>query len=268
MEWVSLELKLISCRGLKAFNFFHKLSVYAVVSISNDDFKGKNQQQQCLQRQKTPVDGEGGGKPEWNHMMHFDLKSISLPDQGDHLFLVFKLRCAGVIYGKRSIGEVRVPFKDLIDEFNGTIRFVSYQVRTSEGKPNGVLNFSYKVKGKAEKKGDASPTPRLVFPARTKIHLSPEKVHCPPLQAQVRSQDKCLYPSLDDIRSPLPEISGPSPQSYIMPPSPFPFQLPAFTVGHGPCPSPLVQIPGSHWYSTETASYGYGPHGAFREGWF
>lgn len=256
MDSISLELKLTSCRDLKAFNFFQKLSVYAVVSIlsiSNDDSKKKkkNERPQCLQRQKTPVDGEGGRNPEWNHMIKFDLKSISLPDQDDHLFLIFKLRCAGVISGDRSIGEVRVPLKDLIDEFNGPVRFVSYQVQTSDGKPNGVLNFSYKLRGKAEKKLDDSPAPKINMPCRT----STEKLHCPPLQVQVRPPNKCLYPSLDDILSPLPRISSP------MPPPPYLLQQPAFAVGHGPCPSPLVQIPGSHWYATETAHYGYGLHG-------
>ncbi|KAJ9129154.1 hypothetical protein P3X46_034053 [Hevea brasiliensis] len=265
MEWVSLELTRISCRDLKAFNFFQKLSVYAEVYASNDELtkkkKKKNQRQQCLDSQKTSEDGEGGGNPEWNHTMQFDLKSISFPDQGDHLFLIFKLRCAGLIFRNRCIGKVRVPFKDLIDEFNGAVRFVSYQVRTSDGKPNGVLNFSYKVKGKAGKNGDDSPAPRVDFPSRTRIHFCPEKVHYPPLQVQLTSRDKCLYPSLDEIRSPLPGVSAPSPESYncILPPPPFP--LPAFAVGHGPCPWPLVQIPGSHWYSTETACYGYGPRG-------
>ncbi|KDP23239.1 hypothetical protein JCGZ_23072 [Jatropha curcas] len=228
MDWISLELKLISCRDLKAFNLFQKLSVYAVVSISNDsDEEKKKKQNREQQRQKTLIDGGGGSNPEWNQVMQFDLKHVS-QIESDHLFLKFKLRCAGVLYGKRSIGKVCVPFKDLIEEFDGNVRFVSYQVRTSDGKPNGVLNFSYKVK----KEGDDLPRTAA---ATTTSHFSRERL-------QVEPQKKRLYPSLDDIRSPLPV------PYYIMSPT----QLPAFV--HHPCPSPLVQSAGPYWHGKQTAA--------------
>ncbi|CAK7336009.1 unnamed protein product [Dovyalis caffra] len=286
MEGISLELKVISCRDLKTFNFFQKLSVYVVVSIFidepkkneqprqktavdflngvlkknvkqqqrlqgqktslnvfNDEAK-KDEQQQLLQRQKTPVDREGGSNPEWNHMMQFDLNTTSLPDQGDNLFFKFELRCEGAIFGNRTIGEVCVPFKDLSEEFNGSVRFVSYQVRNSDGRPNGVLNFSYEVIEKVKKKGIDSPKvdlPRgIPFSSVKKLIILPWK----------SMLMKACYPT---------------------PPPAFPYQLPpSVAVGHGvyqhQYPSPLTQNPGSDWYSTKTTEYGCGTCG-YPGGW-
>jgi hypothetical protein len=144
-----LELKVSSCKDLRAFNFFQKLSAYALVSIVSDD---PNKKLERNQQQRTPADGEGDGNPEWNQEMRFDLNEISFEDC-DHLFLHFDLQHQGVMFGDKSIGEVRVGLKDLIltQESNlgaVPVRFVSYQVRASDGKPNGVLSFSYKVSGK------------------------------------------------------------------------------------------------------------------------
>ncbi|EEF50148.1 protein SRC2 homolog [Ricinus communis] len=221
MEWSSLELKLISCRDLRAFNLFQKLSVYAVVSSFNDELKKKDAED----RQKTPVDTQGGRHPEWNHSMHFDLEPVSL---ADHLFLKFKLRCAGVIFGKRTIGEVRVPFKDLIDEYSGTVRFMSYQVRSGDGKPSGVLNFSYRLKGKSKEKEDDCP---CATGESEKVKEEADDV-----QPQPR-----LYPSLEDIHSPLPS-------HYPVQESPL-----GLAVDHRH-PSPATYY---CWYTSETAGYGY-----------
>lgn len=144
MDSNSLELKVSYCKDLRAFNFFQKLSAYALVSIVSDD---PNKKLERNQQQRTPADGEGDGNPEWNHEMRFDLKEVSFQDC-EHLFLQFDLRHQGVMFGDKTIGEVRVAFKDLTQQSNlGVLRFVSYQVRASDGKPNGVLSFSYKVTG-------------------------------------------------------------------------------------------------------------------------
>ncbi|KAK2634723.1 hypothetical protein Ddye_029515 [Dipteronia dyeriana] len=264
MDRSSLELKVISCRHLKAFNFFQKLSVYAAVSIINGDSKKKEQQQQCLQRQKTPVDREGGTKPEWNHLMKFDLKALD--DDFSHFLISFDLHCEGVVYGKKTVGKVRVSLKDLIDEFNGAVRFVSYQVRAN-GKPNGVLNFSYKLKGTAKDVVTASPEVDL----STGFHSSADrKVNYPSLEVGDKSRDIC-YPSLDDIQSPLPGLYTPSPspkyeyktdvRGMINPPPPLSPQMsPHMTANESYCHPyqvPMVQTPG-RWYMVESSGYGYG----------
>ncbi|KAJ6393272.1 hypothetical protein OIU77_022697 [Salix suchowensis] len=85
-------------------------------------------------------------------MMQFDLNTTSLPGHGDHhLFFKFELRSEGAIFGNKAIGEVRVPFKDLIEGFNGSVRIVNYHVRNSDEEPIGVLSFSYEVKEKIKR---------------------------------------------------------------------------------------------------------------------
>ncbi|KAA8529961.1 hypothetical protein F0562_034435 [Nyssa sinensis] len=138
-----LQLKVISCKHLKAFNFFHKLSIFSVVSISFDPSTSNKDQR--LLKQKTPVDTQGNGNPEWNHDLHFDLTALSPPPDFTTLFLNFEMRCQGLIYGNNTIGQVSVPFKDLMDDSHGAVKFLSYQVRTTDGKRNGVLNFSYNM---------------------------------------------------------------------------------------------------------------------------
>ncbi|XP_062155474.1 protein SRC2-like [Alnus glutinosa] len=269
MDFSSLELKVISARDLKGFNFFQKLSVYAVVRLVNDEPKKKQEQRQ-LQRQKTPVDRIGDRNPEWNHEMHFDLKDLLLPDDRDHLFLRFDLRSEGIVFGNNTIGEVHVPvFKDLIDDElnNGAMRFVSYQVRSRDGKPNGVLNFSCKVKNGKTKKGVVETPETLKVGSSRGIEFSNEKVVYPSLEVENRRRDMC-YPSLDDVVSPSPRISIPSPKSYhwipvpgsdcTTPPSLLPY-LPPTGVSYHPhhAAVPSIQIPGIYWYKQESMGYGY-----------
>ncbi|GMI65928.1 hypothetical protein HRI_000262100 [Hibiscus trionum] len=132
-----LQLTLISCKSLRAFNFFQKLSVYALVSIAIDGDRKLSQ--------RTPTDREGDGDPEWNHTIRFELHD-HLFRESDKYFLHFHLYHEGAMFGDKFIGEVVVPLVDLIQESNGAFRFVTYQVRTRDGKSNGELNFSFQVK--------------------------------------------------------------------------------------------------------------------------
>ncbi|XP_058179857.1 uncharacterized protein LOC131298420 [Rhododendron vialii] len=148
----SLELKLMGCKGLQAFNFFQKLKVFAVVSLTSDTPGNKHHHPLQQQQQRTKTDAEGDKDPEWNHEMRFDLDAVGREDC-DHLYLHIDLRYE--FFGDKSLGEVRVPLTDLVcdsatglgehGENCGVARFVSYEVRTHEKKPNGVITFSYKV---------------------------------------------------------------------------------------------------------------------------
>ncbi|KAA8530040.1 hypothetical protein F0562_004749 [Nyssa sinensis] len=261
MESNSLELKVMYCKDLKAFNFFQTLSVYAVVSIVSDDPTKKLHQQQ----HRTPTDKEGDGNPEWNHEMRFDLgdnTSIFYQDS-DHLFLHFDLRSEGLlVFGDKSIGEVHVPFKDLVQDFNGIVRFVSYEVRSSDGKPNGVLNFTYKVKEKGMSTGNqidgypihhdhhhhhthSSPemhqsTPEVV---PSPFSLSSSQVHYPSLDLQFPSQEGYYsqenFYYLPPPQSLLPPVLLPPPP----PPTHFPPPPPPFHVAHGA----VYQNPSTPW---------------------
>ncbi|XP_021721246.1 FK506-binding protein 5-like [Chenopodium quinoa] len=146
---MELEIKVMWCKGLSSFNFFQKLTVYAAVSITSENEKLLLTQDQ-KQEQKTIVDEDNGdGNPEWNHSMKFDLRPLKsfIPNFED-LCLLFELRNHGQLFGDKTIGEVRVPLTELIQSVGGEIvRFVSYEVRSPEGKHNGILDFSYKVIG-------------------------------------------------------------------------------------------------------------------------
>lgn len=148
-ESSSVEIKLISGEDLRAFNFFQKLSIFALASISSDDPAKKVGKSQL---QRTPTDRDNDGFPEWNHEIRFLFDSDS---DSDHLFVHLDLRHEGVLFGigDKTIGEVRIPLKDLTDyaSSSGIVRIVRYQVRSADGKPNGVVKLSYKFNSKTLK---------------------------------------------------------------------------------------------------------------------
>ncbi|CAB4275539.1 unnamed protein product [Prunus armeniaca] len=196
--WV-LEIKLVSCKDLKAFNFFQKLSVYAIVSLKviSDDAEKKvkeaeeqmNEEVVEQQIKKTPTDGEGDGNPEWNHEMRFEFDHNDDHRQlkDGRLLIHFDLRHQGLGIlgiGDRSIGEVRVPLNDLMIPYippspannsglglggvqqQQRARYVNYQVRTCDEKPNGILTFSYKLKLLIKGAG-TDDQPRIQYPTIT-----------------------------------------------------------------------------------------------------
>ncbi|XP_059449336.1 uncharacterized protein LOC132180500 [Corylus avellana] len=250
MESNSLELKVLSCKDLRAFNFFQKLSGYALVSIVSDD---PNKKLERNQKQRTPADGEGDGNPEWNQEMQFDLNEISFEDC-DHLFLHFDLRHQGVMFGDKSIGEVRVGFKDLTQESNlGAVRFVSYQVQASDGKPNGVLNFSYKVSGKigTTTTPSSSSSHEIHYPTLELVqNLSEEQepLSAPQYLQEYPSSHQTYYPpAAADAYYPPP----PPPPHPLFPPRPPPML-------HGACYHP--RRPHLYPWAPEVYEFG-GPGG-------
>ncbi|CAK7344813.1 unnamed protein product [Dovyalis caffra] len=227
MDSGSMELKLMYCTDLNAFNFFQKLLVYVLVSIVSDDDPDKKALELQKQQQRTPTDNEGDGNPEWNHEMHFDLTEVSFQDC-DHLFVHFDLRHEGLYFGDKTIGEVRVPLKDLIQEANGIVRFLSYEVRTPDGKPNGVLNFSCKVKniGTSYSKTDITGFPIVnhqPYPTSEVQSLS-EQVHYPTLDLEGNSQETFsvshVHHTSDWIQYSSQENYYPPPVAHYPPPPP------------------------------------------------
>ncbi|MCL7023691.1 hypothetical protein MKW94_021469 [Papaver nudicaule] len=262
----SMELKLMSCNGLAAFNFFQKLCTYVTVSIVSQDPKEK-QKKRNHQKQKTPVDREGDGDPEWKHDVRFDLKQIlsssALTTSLDHMFIHFDILAEGFL-GDRSIGQVVVPLRELIHEFHGggAMRFISYQVRGSDGKPNGTLNFSYKVFGN-EIPASTFHIPAIVYPPAPVVapptpvayppvdnYPSPPMFNLPPIQVQHQphhhhnpsTSSEIFYTAPPTPASPhTPTMADmfmhPPPQQHQQPfyyqPPPVPLQAPAFPYGYG-----------------------------------
>ncbi|XP_043708417.1 protein SRC2-like [Telopea speciosissima] len=136
MEYRPLEITVIAAKDIKDVNIFGKMDVYLVANLSGDN----------LTKQKTPIDKDGGTNPKWNFQMKFNIDEDAALKGG--LVLIFQLRCDRSIGSDKDIGVVHVPVKELLDNANAgdekSAQFVSYQVRTSSGKPKGQLNFSYK----------------------------------------------------------------------------------------------------------------------------
>lgn len=188
MDASTLELTVLSCRDLKAFNFFQKLSPYVAVSIvPGPNCKSRGSDRWPLQLQTTPVDRVRNRNPEWNHQLSFDLEpyinSSTSADRrlsGD-TYLRFEVRCTGTILSSQTIGEVWVRLTDLIEEFRGAPRFLSYQVKKTEKRANGSLNFSFKVNGKLMKTTSTANNhmPEATNPSPEAIPRKPEVISNP-----------------------------------------------------------------------------------------
>ncbi|KAK8938941.1 hypothetical protein KSP39_PZI011382 [Platanthera zijinensis] len=209
MDTRSILLTSISCKGVKYFALFQKPSVYAVVSIAGGDDPKK-------QKHKTSPDHEGGENPEWDQAaMLFDLEHADFKE----LFLEFRIMAKGNLLGDKLIGKSRALISDLVEgNPSGVVRHVSYQVGSSDGKPNGVLSFSYKLN-----------LPEMeirlpVAPLDPMIPSPPLKDYYPPPPAT-----ESLYPPLPLLEdSPVDyfyyrnQRSPPDPIRYYTPPPPPP----------------------------------------------
>ncbi|KAI3953438.1 hypothetical protein MKW92_001169 [Papaver armeniacum] len=134
MAYRRLEVTIISARDIKDVNLFSEMDVYVLASIGGDP----------RTQQKTPVHYHGGKNPSWDFTVTFTVdESLA---KLNRLVLIFQLKSKKRIGADRHIGEVHVPVNELLDH-PGT-KFVSYQVRTKNGKFKGELNFSYKFEEK------------------------------------------------------------------------------------------------------------------------
>lgn len=264
---ISLELKIMHCKDLRAFNFFQKLLVYVLVSIiSEDDHELKVDKDR---QRRTPTDPEGDGDPEWNHEMRFDLSEVSLQNR-DRLFIHFDLRHEGLYFGDKVIGEVRVPLKDLVRETSGIVRFMSYQVRSPDGKPNGVLRFSCKVNGIDSPKPEISGYPVIDYqhqspsPSPSPVVSETSATHglYPSLELEANTHQSFSTPQVQTVQYPsvIPQCASshedhyPPPYAYYPPPPP-PTQP---IIGHGACCPPPHQTSQNPW---TIGGYDYVAHG-------
>lgn len=128
----ALELTLISGKDLKDVNLFSAMEVYAVVSLSGDP----------RSRQRVATDRSGGRNPTWNATVRFAVPANAAGS-------VHVLLRAERALGDRDVGEVHIPLSELLSgapDGAVPVKFVAYQVRKiGSGKPQGVLNFSYKL---------------------------------------------------------------------------------------------------------------------------
>ncbi|KAJ6842284.1 leucine-rich repeat extensin-like protein 2 [Iris pallida] len=217
-KWIKLTS--ISGRGVRSFSLlFLKPSLYAVVSVNG------------LQKQTTSPDPTGGENPVWFNPVRLDLDGVDAPDQD--LVLEFDLMASGslLIGGDWLVGKVSVPVGDLLTEGgDGSVRHVSYQVTAPDGKPNGVLSFSYKFNLPPLPRGMdlavTSPPPAAYYPppvATSAFYPPPPPVavgYYPPTQTPghvayyppIPPEDVACYP-------PLPPPVDPAACCYPPPPA-------------------------------------------------
>ncbi|KAK7286498.1 hypothetical protein RJT34_21525 [Clitoria ternatea] len=249
----SIEVKLISCKDIKTFNFFQKLTLYALVFIESEDpRRNLTEEQKQKQRTQTHIENDGDRtNPEWNHEARFDLGWLTKRDFAD-VFLHFEFRHDGVILGDKLIGECRVPLVDLIRGGDGVARFVNYEVRSGEGKPNGIFNFSYKLNGI----GNGTHLNNILEGRISGYPVLPPQdcVPIPNMSSQVQYptlgiENPCCYPPVGSaVYCPIVEPPPPPPPVlsptcgecyYYYPPLPSPSQPMAYP--YPPPPPPVEQ---------------------------
>lgn len=196
MDSSFINLKLISCKDIHAFNFFQKLTLYAQVSISSNNPRIQLNERNT-QQQRTPTHrdaDEDGTNPEWNYNMLFDLAFLSQHSDPAEFFLCFEFRHDGVILGDKFIGESRVPITDLISDVDGITRFVSYEIRSADGKPNGIFDFSYKLEGVGKQSTQILDGRISGYPVLTPEDCAPED--CAPVKYPISEIERpCCYPT-------------------------------------------------------------------------
>ncbi|XP_071730445.1 protein SRC2-like [Rutidosis leptorrhynchoides] len=178
----SLDLTIISAKGLNKVNLVGKMDVYAVAYISG----AGNQQDQ---KQKTQVAKDADSNPTWNQHMKFQIDELAASQ--NRLTLVIKIKTEAM-FGDKDLGEVHVPVKELLEGLSSNgkpLQFVSYQVRKPSGKPKGELSFSYKFAEKPAK--PAEPVP--AYPAQKPDKLD-QPVTAYPMVAHPVSGSSSLYP--------------------------------------------------------------------------
>ncbi|KAK7290590.1 hypothetical protein RIF29_05116 [Crotalaria pallida] len=232
---ISIHLNLISCKDLQAFNYFQKLTLYAVVSIDSTNpttkLPDQHKQQQRTHTHRDPEDGDGTN-PEWNHQATFHLGgwvplSSLLDGSRNDLFFKFEFRHDGIILFERIVGECHVPILDLVKDATAcggdVARFVSYEIRNGEGKGNGIFNFSYRVTGvEIETHGSGFQFLEGRISGYPVVDSDLTRIQYPRLEDD-EIEKPCCYPKVECCSpSPPPFVSSPSygGYNYYYPPPP------------------------------------------------
>ncbi|XP_057779617.1 uncharacterized protein LOC130998204 [Salvia miltiorrhiza] len=125
----SLEISLISAQDLAPVS--KSMQPYAVTWIYPN------------RKNITQVDQEGHKNPKWNEKFNFRLKD-GMPEDATVTVEIYTLSW----FRDVLVGSVSVPIRDLIAPLaqtppncNKNTRFVTLQIRTSSGSPQGILNI-------------------------------------------------------------------------------------------------------------------------------
>jgi hypothetical protein len=241
----TLELTLISAKDLKEVNLLSKMEVYAVVSLSGDP----------RSRQRIQADRTGGRNPTWNATLRFNV-----PASGAGSLHVL-LRAERAL-GDRDVGEVHIPLSELLSGApDGPVpaKFVAYQVRKiSSGKPQGVLNFSYKLGEVTQSAAGYAPTPAQsaytqppsAYPPAGKADAYPPPSAYPPAAKADAYPPPTAYPPAG--KTDVPATAYPPPSGY--PPASGKPAKAGEPVTAYPAAGPSTAAP----YAAPSPQYGYG----------
>ncbi|KAL1542522.1 hypothetical protein AAHA92_26604 [Salvia divinorum] len=133
----SLEISLISAQDLAPVS--KSMQPYAVSWIYPD------------RKNITQVDQDGHKNPKWNEKFNFRLKD-GMPEDATITVEIYTLSW----FRDVLVGGVTVPIRDLIAPLaqtpansNKNTRFVTLQIRTSSGSPQGILNIGVTLRDSA-----------------------------------------------------------------------------------------------------------------------
>ncbi|XP_047055869.1 protein SRC2-like [Lolium rigidum] len=177
----TLELTLISGKDLKDVNLLSKMEVYALVALSGDP----------RSRQRVPTDRAGGRNPAWNATLRFVVPA----NAAGSLHVLLRAERA---LGDRDVGEVHIPLSELLSgapDGPVPVKFVAYQVRKiGSGKPQGALNFSYKLGEVTQAQPGAAygAAPQAAYPPQPAY--PPQSAYPPAAKADAYAQPPSAYP--------------------------------------------------------------------------
>ncbi|KAM0836891.1 hypothetical protein ACQ4PT_062018 [Festuca glaucescens] len=232
----TLELTLISGKDLKDVNLLSKMEVYALVSLSGDP----------RSRQRVPTDRAGGRNPAWNATLRFTVPA----NAAGSLHVLLRAERA---LGDRDVGEVHIPLSELLSgapDGPVPVKFVAYQVRKiGSGKPQGALNFSYKLgevtqaqPGAAYGGAQAAYAPAPAYPPQAAYPPSGKAdAYAPPPSAYPPTAKADAYPPPQSAYPTAAKADAyPTPQSAYPPPSGYP------PAGKTPEPSTAYPAPAGY----------------------
>ncbi|KAJ0053109.1 hypothetical protein Pint_00360 [Pistacia integerrima] len=124
----TLEIKVLSAEDLRIGGRSVKKNAFAIVKVDPWNYHG------------TKVDPLGGSYPKWDEILE-----IILPVGATSLTLEVQCKTSS---GDRLIGTGNLPLSDIIEDYTPEhyLRFLSYILKDTKGKRNGIINLSVRVK--------------------------------------------------------------------------------------------------------------------------
>lgn len=124
----TLEIRVLSAEDLRIGGRSVKKNAFAIVKVDPVNYQG------------TKADPVGGSYPTWDEILE-----INLPLGATSLTLEVQRRTSS---GDRLIGAANLPVSDNIGDYTpeNYLRFLSYILKDTAGKKNGIINVSVRVK--------------------------------------------------------------------------------------------------------------------------